>query len=54
MSAFKSDIANITLKSTDLHGMAMEYNTHLQELLNTHAPKVERMLCKRKNEAMVQ
>ena len=48
MSAFKSDIANITLKSTDLHGMVMEYNTHLQEILNTHAPEVEKMVCKRK------
>ena len=48
MSAFKSDIANITLKSTDLHGMVMQYNMHLQELLNTHAPEVEIMVCKRK------
>ena len=48
MSAFQSDIANITLKSTDLHRMVMEYNTHLQQLLNTHAPEVEKMVCKRK------
>ena len=48
MSAFRFDIANITLKSTDLHGMVMEYNRHLQELLNTHAPDVEKMIHKRK------
>ena len=48
MSAFKSDIANITLKSTDLQGMVMEYNTHLQELLNTHAPEVEKTVHREK------
>ena len=48
MSAFKSDIANIILKSTDPHGMVMEYNTHLQEILNTHAPEVKETVCKRK------
>ena len=47
MSAFKSDITNITLKSTDLHRMVMEYNTHLQELLNTYAPEVEKTVLKR-------
>ena len=48
MSAFKSDIANITLKSTDLHRMVMKYNTHIQELLNTHAAEIEKTVCKRK------
>ena len=48
MPAFKSDIANITLKSTDLHGMVMEYNTHLWELLNTHGPEVEKMVLREK------
>ena len=48
MSAFRYDIANITLKSTDLHRMVMEYNTNLQELLNTHAPEVEKMVHMRK------
>ena len=48
MSAFKSDIANIILKSTDLHRMVMEYNTHLQELLNTMLQKLRKQYIREK------